>query len=260
LNNQIVSDNFEITKMPKFSATAVAAAVAGTKHAATGAPLKSPSPSKIAKRSVDALKYAAGGHDSGATILSIYPAREGSFKIVMATKNGKTIFMAPFLNLARDHPEILQDEINCICICNIRDYNHPTSNLPLLVNPNNDFPSKVFLIAVEDGESDDETGAWLAPKFQALMNNHDCVRGNRNRVIYSTPGHLREQGPMPVHHWLQDLDMLRMIKNVYGGDFHTTLEDIMQSEDILLNFFSTVEEGRAFLGRMTEDQWQNLHG
>jgi hypothetical protein len=51
-----------------------------------------------------------------------------------------------------------------------------------------------------------------------------------------------------------------MIKNVYGGDFHTTLEDIMQSEDILLNFFSTVEEGRAFLGRMTEDQWQNLHG
>jgi hypothetical protein len=77
LNNQIVSDNFVIARMPKFSATAVAAAVAGTKHAATGAPLKSLGPSKIAKGSVDALKYAAGGYDSGATILSIYPAREG---------------------------------------------------------------------------------------------------------------------------------------------------------------------------------------
>jgi hypothetical protein len=53
--------------------------------------------------------------------------REGSFKTVMGTKNRKTMYMAPFLNLASDHPEILQDKINCICICNMRDYNHHTS-------------------------------------------------------------------------------------------------------------------------------------
>jgi hypothetical protein len=63
------------------------------------------------------------------------------------------MYMALFLNLASNHPEILQDKINCICICNMMNYNHhtSTSNQPLLVNLNNNFPAKVFLIAVEDG-------------------------------------------------------------------------------------------------------------
>jgi hypothetical protein len=49
------------------------------------------------------------------------------------------------------------------------------------------------------------------------MNNDDYFRRNRNMVIYSTPGHPQEQGHMPVSHWLQDLDMLKMLKNVYYG-------------------------------------------
>jgi hypothetical protein len=45
---------------------------------------------------------------------------------------------------------------------------------------------------------------------------------------------------------------------MYGWGGNTTLEDIMNDEDILLQFWRTAEEGREFLGRMEEFQWQSF--
>jgi ABC-type siderophore export system fused ATPase/permease subunit len=41
--------------------------------------------------------------------------------------------------------------------------------------------------------------------------------------------------------------MMLLLKKIYGWEGHNLLQDIMDNEEILQNFFDTVEEGRAFL-------------
>jgi hypothetical protein len=64
--------------------------------------------------------------------------------------------------------------------------------------------------------------------------------------------------PKPVRHWLLDRDMLIVMKMLYGWKGKTTVKDLMEDSEILINFFGSEEEGQRFLSLYSEEQWQDL--
>jgi hypothetical protein len=86
----------------------------------------------------------------------------------------------------------------------------------------------------------------------ALMNNHDCFHGNRNRVVYSGLCLFVIGCKIWTCSGCSKMDMIVI------STWHW--RTLWSPRKFYWTCYSTVEEGCAILGRMTEDQWQNLHG
>eukprot|EP00956_Cyclotella_meneghiniana_P032703 scaffold90928_cov36-Cyclotella_meneghiniana.AAC.5 len=52
-----------------------------------------------------------------------------------------------------------------------------------------------------------------------------------------------QAAPQSVCHWLRDRDMLLLLKKIYGWSLGTTLQDVMAEEEVVAEFFDSVEEG-----------------
>ena len=64
------------------------------------------------------------------------------------------------------------------------------------------------------------------------------------------PEHLK-----PVNWYLLDQDAASMLKHVYSGSSKSDLED---DDDIMIDFFGSVEVGRSVMEGITADTWVNL--
>lgn len=204
------------------------------------------------------ILHNAGGRKNVFTV-HILPCKESGVKLmkVVNSYNGKSIFMQPLLSTFRDTPEILQDSMGVFAICDERDIHHPELNMPLLQDGST-FPYKLLLCACDENITDDEFGNTFAPALQTYINENPRYHGTDNHVVYRQPTVLTAAGKQPVRHWLKDRDMLLLLKKMYGWTSEVTLNDILADEELLGVFFATPDEGRAFLGRLSEEQWQSL--
>ena len=225
-------------------------------HAATG------SPSKVKKQGLEERKTyivnTAGGHKGNFNV-QILPSKETGVKFmkIINAQSGRPLFMQPLLTCFRDTPEVLQDLMNVTAITDERDIYHPELNMPLM-QEGTTYPVKIVICACADSMPDEEFGHFFAAALQTFMNSNPRYHGTANHVVYRQPAALTAAGKQPVRHWLKDRDMLLLLKKVYGWNARVTLDDIMEDEELLEVFFHAPEEGRAFLGRLSEEQWQYL--
>ena len=59
----------------------------------------------------------------------------------------------------------------------------------------------------------------------------------------------------PLNYYLLNHEVVEALKTIYS---ESTKDELMQPESIMEDFFGTVEEGRAVLTRMDEEQWEAL--
>lgn len=170
----------------------------------------------------------------------------------------KCIFMKPISEDFDNTPSALLDLVGVVAICDLRDYVHPELNNALL-QEGTTYPFKMFVCACGEDETDEEFGRSFAAAMQSYLARLPGARyGPGIRLIYRQPQVFLQAGPQPVRHWLRDRDMLLLLKKIYGWSPNTTLEDVMAEEEVITEFFDSVEEGQAFLGRLNEEQWQSL--
>ena len=60
----------------------------------------------------------------------------------------------------------------------------------------------------------------------------------------------------PLNHYLLDADVAKCLKKIYKT---STKKDLMESEEIMEDFFGTLEWGQFFLTSLTDEQWDQLN-
>ncbi|KAL7549323.1 hypothetical protein ACHAWF_017111 [Thalassiosira exigua] len=63
--------------------------------------------------------------------------------------------------------------------------------------------------------------------------------------------------PQPVNHFFIDSDTVKILKHVYN-DHDITKNDILEDEEVLSEFFGSVEEGQRIIGEVTDEEWRDM--
>eukprot|EP00956_Cyclotella_meneghiniana_P025335 scaffold52669_cov40-Cyclotella_meneghiniana.AAC.1 len=112
----------------------------------------------------------------------------------------------------------------------------------------------MFVCACGEDETDEEFGRGFAAAMQSYIHTIPEARYRAsNRLIYRQPQVFIQAGCQPVRHWLRDGNMLLLLKKIYGWIPSTTLQDVMAEEEVVAEFFDSVEEGQAFLSHPNEE-------
>jgi hypothetical protein len=60
---------------------------------------------------------------------------------------------------------------------------------------------------------------------------------------------------MPLNTYLLDDDCVYILKRCYVG---VSKEDIINCEEIMMNFFGSVQVGQDALAKVTKEEWDNM--
>ena len=193
------------------------------------------------------------------TQVIVFNAREKSiFFGKFARQDGRAAYDAPQANDVRDNSDHALNVLHIMGVASQRDASDIARNIALPQGPNSPYPRRIFiLLPWEENQAKDEFAAQFCRVMTDWANNSDAFMGTHNLFVHRETA--ESSGPdLPVRHLVRDRDMLLLLKKIYGWEGQNTKQDMMDKEEILLKFFDTVEEGRAFLSRFREDQWQNL--
>lgn len=202
--------------------------------------------------------YSGGGGKQYITeviVLSLFIP--GLWLVLPEQPGNVAAYMQPFVTLVQNMPEIALDDFHIIGIYERLDRTDPELNLPMKQKPGVDWPWKVLAFFRNGEETVEEFAKFICNKLTLWANTSDDWKGSNNLFIYRKSSQVGYLVPRPVNYYIRMRDTLLLLKKVYGGQ-GVTKADIEQDEDVLTQFFGTVDKGRRVLGQLNEIQWQHL--
>ncbi len=143
--------------------------------------------------------------------------------------------------------EFALNHLHILGVASQPDASDIARNIALPQGPNSPYPRRLFtfLLFVENRPKQEFLDQFC-PIMTAWANETNAYMGTHNFFV---PRETTEcSGPnLSVRYLVRDWDMMLLLKKIYGWEGQNLLQDIMDNEEILQNFFDTVEEGSAFL-------------
>ena len=160
--------------------------------------------------------------------------------------------MKPFRDAVnKDAFEIL-DKCHLIGLSDLKDPNHPDQDLPYYQTLHTTYRRLCMIFFAEKDETPDDFGRFIVTRLSTYATDH----GYKMNIVY-TPVE-ESKVDLPVNHYLLHGDTLGLLKKIYDPDNSITRADVISDDDVLKNFFGSVEKGTYIFERMTDDQWKYI--
>lgn len=230
-------------------------------HGTSGAVASAKSASKkkkLAKSDMTSKLPTISSGKQRITYINILMTMVTDFFLVLLTKpDGSIGYMNPFVKIIKTEPERALDEFHIIGLFERLDRTDPEMNLAMPQEPGSIYSQKVVAFFTETDQTVQAFAKWLAAQLTLWANTSDEWFGTNNIFIYRQNLQGEFLQPRPVNYYIRVRDTLLLLRKVYGGK---TIEktDIEQDEEILTQYFGTVEKGRNILGQLDELQWKQL--
>ena len=133
------------------------------------------------------------------------------------------------------------------CILPRRDQLRPLDDEPMKSIPEMPYPWNCIITLRQNPEEEPcEIGQKIASSFSSFSSSDFEMKSFKFR------GDVSGDPPMPLNYYLLDKDCIMYIKKIYFG---TSKEDILQDEELLIEFFGSEVEGKRVISQVSDVEW-----
>jgi hypothetical protein len=118
---------------------------------------------------------------------------------------------------------------------------------------------KVCAVRIEDIKSIDKAGKHIANSFSKYLRKR-FPSDSQDKYVFRQ---CFSNDPKPLNHHLLDLDVAKILRHLVScnedeEEYGSTKEEVMEDDELMMCFYGDPEYGRDYLGKMEDDDWENL--